>query len=347
MGSAISSISPWFATTSLTAPELRLAMGALWAPDPNAAVAVEAGVVPAASGPFVLTSNGTAAAPRVSVAPGQIIHQRPNGGPYVSTWPVAGNISLDLPLPSSGQSRIDLLVAEIVDTEADGGATNPPTFNLRLVTVPGTGSSSPVAPTPGAGQIPLWRWQVNNGGAITNIISLRPWTRTVGGVRFVEDGDTRAGSYPGDLRIFRTGQIDAWLQVNSVWQWQIVVPPPIEAALTFTVNSAGYSPNDSTRPLRAFVDSRGAVRLAGFIRRTSANTGVAAGTQYQLNTPAGLLPAAIRPNGYRDMPGVTSFGPVCITVRPDGGLYFMTYAAATLIQNQSWWSFDSCTYQLR
>lgn len=345
MGSAVSTISPWFATTSLTAPEARLNIAALLGGDPDATIAIEGGVVPGAGDPFKPTSNGTAGSPRVSVAPGQLTIQRPTGGPYIATLPAAVNVSLDLPLPSSGQTRVDRLVAEIVDSEADGGATDPPTFNLRLSTLPGTASSSPVAPTPGAGQLPLWRWTLNSGGAITNIASDRRWTRAVGGVRFVEDGDTRAGSHVGELRIFASGQIDVWMLVSGTYRWQIIVPPPLEANATFGVNPAGYAANDSTRPLRAFLDSRGAVRLAGFVRRTGPNTNVGAGIQYVMTTTP--LPAALRPNGYRDMAGVTSFGPVCVTVMASGHVYFMPYAPATLVQNHTWWSFDGCTYQLR
>lgn len=344
MGSVDSTLSPWFATHSLNANEMRQNLAALVGGAPDSALAVEGGVFPSMTDPFYPTSNGTASAPRISVAPGQLAVQRPVGGPYVATLDTARNVSLDTPLPSSGQSRIDRLVAQILDSEADGSGTVPPTsFALRLVTLTGAGSSSPTPPNLGSGQLPLWRFTVSSGGVISALVSERAWTRAAGAPRLVEDGDTRPGSYPGDQRIYRSGQVDVWLLVDGTWQWRLLTPSPVDAAVPFSVNSAGYTAEDSGRPLRAYMDSRGAVRFAGFMRRTGANTNIAAGTQYLItSTP---IPAALRPTGFRDMPMSASAGSWDLTVRADGHLLFKCDRAMTLVQNQTWWSFDSCTYQ--
>lgn len=229
MGSATSAVSPWFATSSLNANELRYALAALLGCSPTNPVASEAGVIPGPAGadPFAPVSNGSSSAPRVSVAPGACVIQRPTGGTYVGTWDVAQNILLDTPLPSSGQTRWDLLVADITDDEADAGSATSDRVKLRVRTVTGTPSSSPTTPATPAGAIPLFRMRVSNAGAITNIESLRPWTRTQGAPRLVEDGDTRAGSHPSDLRIFRSGQIDAWVLLGSTWQWLTIVQPAV------------------------------------------------------------------------------------------------------------------------
>lgn len=222
MGSVdITAVRPWFATSTLTAPSMRWALAAVLGKSPTSAVQPEAGVIPgggAAQPAFVPSSNGSSSAPSVSVAPGQCVVVSALGHPYICTLPAAATVLLDTPLPASGLTRIDVLCARVVDTEADGGGTD---NRLRLQTVTGTAAASPAVPAIPAGYLPLFRMIVSNAGAITNIISVRSWTRGPGGVRFVEPGDTRAGSHAGDLRIFATGQIDAWI----AGQWLTVVSP--------------------------------------------------------------------------------------------------------------------------
>lgn len=214
--SAGGSVTPWFATTQLTSPELRYAMATLLGGDISSPINVEGGVRPSGgdtNGAFVPTSNGSGTNPSVSVAPGQCVVKRSVGGTYICTMTTATTVALDLPLPAAGQTRIDLLVAQVVDPEADTSATSGTTFQLR--TVLGTASASPVAPSVPVDTLPLYKWTVNNAGAITAITSIRTFTRALGGVRLVDDTDTRAGSHPGDLRMRANGQLEVWK--NSVW----------------------------------------------------------------------------------------------------------------------------------
>lgn len=238
MGSASSPTSPWFATASLTAPEARSAIGALVGHSPTSQLAAEGGVVPASPDPFALTSVGTSSAPAWSVAVGQIVIQRPIGGTYVGTWSTPQSIAVDLPLPSSGLSRIDLLVADIIDSEADSGETAP-TTGLRVKTVAGTPSSSPTAPAVPAGCEPLWQYNVAANGSLTGVLTRRRWTRGVGGIRFVEAGDTRAGSHIGDTRCFATGQVDMWLNPSGTPKWVTIIAPMVWTQEAASLQGAG------------------------------------------------------------------------------------------------------------
>jgi hypothetical protein len=245
MATVNSAITPWFATSQLTSPEARWSLAAAFAQDQTSGINPEGGVLPGGgnvNGAFVPTSNGTAANPSVSVAPGQCVINRPVGGVYICTWNAAQTVALDLSLPASGQTRIDLLVAEVVDPEADSGSTSGTVFRVR--TVAGVASASPSAPSVPSGTIPLWQWTVSNAGAITNITSRRQWTRAPGGVRLVEPNDTRNGSYPGDLRIFATGQIDAWLNNGSGWGWLTIVAPAVwtQVSIPWTYAGGGGTP---------------------------------------------------------------------------------------------------------
>lgn len=229
MGQADSTFSPFFAAKTLNAPEMRAALGALAGPSPASAVTAEQGVIPGGGNTnsgLVPTSTGSGAAPAVSVSPGQCVIQRPVGGTYICTLPVAASgILLQTPLPAAGQTRIDLLCVTVVDGEADGG-TPPQTNVMRLITVTGTAAASPTAPATPAGNLALYQITVNNAGALT-FADVRTYTRGVGGVRFVAAGDVRAGSAPADLRVFATGQVDAWLNLTGTWAWVTIVAPSV------------------------------------------------------------------------------------------------------------------------
>lgn len=221
MGSADSSVSPWWATSTLTSPELRWAMAAAFAKAPTSALLPEAGIIPGGgtSQPsFLPTSNGSAGAPSVSVAPGQCVVVTALGNPYVCTLPAAVTVALDTPLPSSGQTRIDMLCGRVLDTEADASGTSN-VFRLTMVT--GTAAASPAVPSVPAGYLPLYRITVNNAGTISAVTSLRAWTRSAGGVRSIDAEDSRAGSHVGDLRVWPSGRIDAWVS----GAWKTVVSP--------------------------------------------------------------------------------------------------------------------------
>lgn len=241
MGSTTSTISPFFAAKTLNASEMRYALEAAFNPSPSSVMAAETGVIAGGGNTntaFVPTSVGTGGAPAISVAPGQCVIQRPTGGTYVCTLPTASsNILIDTPLPSSGQTRIDVLCASVVDGEADGG-TPPQTNTLTLTTVKGTAGASPTPPATPAGSLALYRVTVNNAGALT-FTDVRTYTRATGGIRPVAAGDVRAGSSPGDLRIFSTGQIDAWINPTGSWAWVTIVAPSVWTQVNVPWTSPG------------------------------------------------------------------------------------------------------------
>lgn len=217
----ITAVRPWFATSTLQAPSMRYGMAAAFAKSPASALLPEAGVIPGGgtSQPsFLPTSNGSSSNPSVSVAPGQCVVVTALGNPYVCTLPAAATVALDTPLPASGQTRIDILCARVLDTEADASGTS---NVLRLQFVTGTAAASPAVPSVPTGYLPLFRVTVNNAGALSAITSLRAWTRGPGGVRFIDAEDSRGGSYVGDLRIWPTGRIDAWV----AGAWRTIVSP--------------------------------------------------------------------------------------------------------------------------
>lgn len=242
MATVNSSVTPWFATTQLTSPELRYALAAAFASGNTQPGVPEGGCLPGGgtnNEPFTPTSNGSAGAPSVLVQPGQCVINRSVGGTYICTLPSATTVLLDLPLPSSGNTRIDLLVGEVVDPEADSAATTGTVFRLRTIT--GTPAASPTAPAVPANTEVFAQWVVNNAGAITAITSRRRWTRSPGGVRLVESGDTRGGSYTGDLRMFKTGQVDAWF--NNAWLTIIAPSVWIQQNVSYIFAGNGTTPS--------------------------------------------------------------------------------------------------------
>lgn len=235
-----STVTPWFATSQLNSSEARRALSAAFGQSSGIPGTAEGGVLPGGgtfNSAFVPTSNGSATDPSVSVAPGQIVINRPVGGTYICTWPAAATVTLPLPLPGAGQIRYDILVAEVVDPEADSGATTGTVFQLRVVN--GTAAASPTVPSVPSGAEVLYQWQVNNSGAISAITSRRRFTRSPGGVRLVMAGDTTPGSHYGDLRIFQTGQIDAYLNGT----WVSIISPVAWTQVNTNLNFAGANGN--------------------------------------------------------------------------------------------------------
>lgn len=232
MGFADSTVSPWIANQTVTSSEARYAMAATFAKPASSAFLAEGGVVPSASTPFAVSSNGTSSAPSVSVAPGQVVVVNNVGGTYVCTSPSSVTVSLDTPLPSGSNTRRDLLCARVLDSEAGdgGGQTN----RLRLETVTGTSAATPTTPSAPSGWEPLFVITVNSSGGLS-FANVQRFTRSVGGVRFVRQNDTRDGSHTGDLRIFDTGQIDAWIGTK----WVTVVAPAVWSQVNVNYTYAG------------------------------------------------------------------------------------------------------------
>lgn len=232
MGFADSTASPWIANASVTSAEARYAAAAAFAKPPSSAFQAEGGIVPSATSPFALSSNGTGSAPSVSVAPGQVVVVNSIGGTYVCTLPSSVTVNLDTPLPSGSNTRRDLLCARVLDAEAGDGSGQG--NRLRLETVTGTSAATPTTPVAPSGWEPLFVITVNSSGGLTFSDSRR-YTRGVGGVRFVQINDTRDGSHQGDLRIFATGQIDAWLGVK----WITIVAPAVWSQVNVNYTFAG------------------------------------------------------------------------------------------------------------
>lgn len=236
-GSAYSTVTPFFAGSQLTSPEIRWGMSAAFARGPGASLVAEAGVIPGGGNTaFTPTVISGGSSPKVSVAPGQAVVSRASGT-YIGTLPMPVLIDLPLPLPPSGQNRIDILVAEVIDPEADTGTTRGTMFQLRVIPgVPGTSASTGSVPN---GAVALFGWRTDNNGNIAQITSFRSWTRAAGGVRPLDAEDGLMGSYPGDLRIFPTGQLDAWLNAA----WITVVSPAvwteIDSPWTYSGTGAG------------------------------------------------------------------------------------------------------------
>ncbi len=226
MGSTASTMPPWFASSKLTSPAMRQALGAIWADSPTPNSGSEAGVVPGggnSNAAFSPTTSGSPSAPSVTVAPGQCVVQN-SGGTYVCTLPTSVVVTINTPLPSSGQSRYDVLCVSVTDSEFNSGSLGTDTMNL--VTVTGTSAASPAVPSVPAGYLPLYAVLVTNSGGLT-FTDVRTFTRGVGGIRFAQTGDTRAGSYPQDMRVFSTGQMDCWLNLTGTWAWVTIVAPSV------------------------------------------------------------------------------------------------------------------------
>jgi hypothetical protein len=213
----------------------------------TSAISPEVGVLPgggsAANSAFIPTSNGTAGAPRVSVAPGKAIVQSALGHVYQCTLDAAINVLLDTPVPGAGTTRIDVLCGRVLDTEADGLGT---TGTFQLITVTGTAAASPAVPSVPSGYLPLYKMTLANSGAISAVTSMRTWARGAGAPRLAEVGDSAAGAFPGDIRRFADGRQDAW----SGTAWITSVSPAawtqVNVAYTYAGGGGGTCSFGST-----------------------------------------------------------------------------------------------------
>jgi hypothetical protein len=120
-----------------------------------------------------------------------------------------------IPVPTAGQSRIDLIVGQISDP---GDAAV-----YQLASVTGTAAGSPSVPSVPANTTVLFQLTVTNTAPQTPTIRYR-FTRPPGGLRLCETGDTTAGTYSGEMRRFRNGQIDVW-RTSGTPAWDPVAAP--------------------------------------------------------------------------------------------------------------------------
>ncbi len=224
MGTASSDISPWASTAAITAPEARLALGAGWAKSPTSSILTETGVIEGASPAASLSGNN------VLITPHQCVVEAA-AGTYVCTSIATITVPIDTPLPSSGQSRIDLVVAQISGTDTNA--------IYQLTTVKGTAAASPAAPSVPANTVLLYRVPVTNAGPQTPVAAWA-WTRAPGAARLVEDGDTRNGSYVGDQRKFKSGRLDVW--TGTAWLTLITPAAWTEVDIPWSYFGAGATP---------------------------------------------------------------------------------------------------------
>lgn len=321
MGFADSTASPWFASQTITSNEARFALAAAFAKPPSSAINAEGGVVPSATSPFALTSNGTSSNPSVAVGPGQCVVVNNIGGTYVCTLPSAVTVTLDTPLPSGSNTRKDLLCGRVLDQEAGDGSGQ--VNRLRLEVVTGTSAATPTTPSAPSGWLPLWTITVNSSGALTFTDS-RTYTRGVGGVRFVQQNDNRDGSHQGDLRIFATGKIDAWL--GSAWL-TIVAP----AVWTQTNVNYTYGGNGGSVPSGAVNFGSGGSSFVRHKRQGNdlSMTYMAKWGTSGFNGGVGNI-STVLPNGWQGTSAGDQWVPCHIWVR--SGVAVLDIAGMALIQ---------------
>ncbi|MER5671165.1 hypothetical protein [Pseudonocardia alni] len=228
MASVDIATSPWFASANLTADEMRLAMAALTEVGAGQSTGSETGVFPSTTGLRVTTASSTS----VSVAAGACAIQTPVGGTYIATIPSTTTVGVT---SQSTNSRIDLVCVRVLDSEAGDGSGQ--TLRTRLLTVEGTAAASPSIPSTPAGYLVLAQLLVNSSGITTT--DRRVYTRAAGGVRLATSQDTRAGSYPGDVRNWASGQIDVW--TGSAWI--TVVSPVVWTQTTASLYGTGTNGN--------------------------------------------------------------------------------------------------------
>lgn len=120
--------------------------------------------------------------------------------------------------------------------------------------------------------------------------------------------------------------------------------------LSAGINSA-YGGRDLTRPLTWARSPDGWVYLAGFLRRSGGTVGIVNGNIYNfdgtasIGSGAAMLPADARPTGIRDFVGMTDNGPVNYAVYQNGSMSFRFNFNSNLVQNQTWFSFDGCSFR--
>lgn len=209
MGTVNSTTSPWLSNQTVTSAEGRLALSASWAKASGSGILAEGGVIESSTPPTA-TVSGT----NINVTAHQAIVEA-TGGTYVGTTTGTLAVPLQTPLPTAGQSRIDLIVAQIADS-ADSAI-------FQLASVTGTAAGSPSVPSVPANTTVLFQLTVTNTAPQPPTQRYR-FTRPPGGIRLAEVGDVTAGTYSGEMRRFRNGQIDVW-RTSGTPAWDPVAAP--------------------------------------------------------------------------------------------------------------------------
>jgi hypothetical protein len=228
VGTAASTISPWATSGQITAPEARYAMAAGFAKSPSSTILTEGGVIEGANPSASI--SGTS----VIVTGHQAVVESASGT-FVGTTVANMTVALGAN-PSSGQSRWDIVYAEITGA-ADTAAV------YSLTSVSGAASASPSKPSVPANTTALFEILTTNTGPGTPN-PIYAYTRAPGGIRLVRSGDVRAGSFTGDLRKFSNGQIDvwngsAWITVTQPATWSSFTPVLTASAGGLVLGASG------------------------------------------------------------------------------------------------------------
>ncbi|MGE0841164.1 hypothetical protein [Pseudonocardia sp.] len=203
--SSVSTTDPWLSNQKVTSPEARLALSASWAKQVGSSILAESGAVEGAGPSASVSGNNILVTAHQAIVEAAL-------GTYVCSSTATMTVPMDTPLPTSGQSRYDIIYGEIVDSSDSA--------TYRLNTVKSAASASPSIPNAPSNTVPLFRVQVTSAGPQTPV-PIMSWARAPGAPRLVETGDTRNGAYIGDRRKFRDGSEDVW----SGSAWQRVVAP--------------------------------------------------------------------------------------------------------------------------
>ncbi len=211
-----STVSPWFVNLGLEPAELRAFAAGLLSKTFADPAAPEVGVLPGGNNTGLsVIENGTVDSPAVWVGAGHAVLATPTGGLYVCSWPVGGNVLLDV---AGSSPRIDVLCGRVRDDDVDGSGVKA----FELVAVAGAPSASPTAPAVPAGYLPIADVRVDDTDGVAQIVDRRQFTRAAGGVRFCPESDVaRAGAFYGDLRVRVSGALEVYLPGG----WAVLASP--------------------------------------------------------------------------------------------------------------------------
>lgn len=268
-----------------TAAQMRTYAGSLLAglAVAGATTRTRGGVHPGAGGALAVTANGTPNM-SVNVASGSIFvpgSQAASQGVYFCHNDAAVNLAIAT-APGAGTSRIDLVVAQVLDSFYSGSS------NLwQLAVVTGTAASSPASPTVPANSLVLASIAVGasvvsiNSG---NITDNRIYAAALGG--FIPDTSTARPSNPyesmvaydidTDMPIYYTGS--KWLPFQS----PCTIVNVCQQGNGVTVSSSSFVNAFATQVTLAkkFLDTRVLLRLGFNGFATGANTRATLGANF-------------------------------------------------------------------
>lgn len=201
---------------------------------PASAVSARAGRRP---GPGLeVTVGGTPEAATVA-AGGGVIYEAAVGGTYLFHIPAP--VDLTLPArPGAGTSRIDYVLARILNEDERPGDT---LREVDLYLLSGTAGASPTAPTIPTGHLRLARLDIPASGTIA-VSQAAPRMAAAGGIITVVDDDERDAISPifDGIMVYREDNDTYEGRVNGAWE--VVFPQAVPwktGTATMTFNSSG------------------------------------------------------------------------------------------------------------